>query len=262
VRDDLNWPAIENTGRVVDAVRADVLLTVEVEDRLSLERFNRHVLGETFPGAAYPYNLLVDGNDTRGIDIGLYSRQPILGVRSYSHVENDGSRVFSRDCPEFDVDLGAGRTLVVLGNHFKSKGYGDPAYTAARRLQQAIEVKKIYDQALARSPFVVVAGDLNDTPDSAPLTTLTTSTGLRDVMEHPTYVSGPDPRPGTYKSGNPKSSKIDYILLSPQLWNVVTAVGVERRGIWAPQSIVPVPGVTSTINQASDHGAVWADLNV
>lgn len=45
-----------------------------------------------------------------------------------SHVDDrvDGELVFSRDCPEYHVALPDGRRLVVLANHFKSKGYGEP----------------------------------------------------------------------------------------------------------------------------------------
>jgi len=43
---------------------------------------------------------------------------------------------------------------------------------------------------------VVVVGDFNDTPDSAPLVPLLARTDLRDITEHPAFVS--DGRPGTY----------------------------------------------------------------
>ncbi|PPS72815.1 MULTISPECIES: hypothetical protein [Streptomyces] len=33
VRDDLDWEVVRNTGRVIAAINADILLTVEVEER-------------------------------------------------------------------------------------------------------------------------------------------------------------------------------------------------------------------------------------
>ncbi|MFF4830340.1 hypothetical protein [Streptomyces sp. NPDC001315] len=54
VRDDLDWDAVKNTGRVVAEVDADILLTVEAEDRLTLDRFNRHVLGGLLGKRPYP----------------------------------------------------------------------------------------------------------------------------------------------------------------------------------------------------------------
>ena len=54
---------------MIQALKADVLCVVEVENRLVLDRFNRQVQGKFLP--AYQHNLLVDGNDERGIDVGL-----------------------------------------------------------------------------------------------------------------------------------------------------------------------------------------------
>ena len=60
--------------------------------------------------------------------------------------------------------------------------------------------------------------------------------------------------------------QFDYLLVSDPLWAGVQAVGVERRGIYRqsaegdPTKMFPeVKGLTS---QASDHGAVWADIEV
>src|SRR5262249_48248237 len=43
-RDDITWQATYNTGRVIDAVRPDVLITVEIENRPTLKRFCDQVL--------------------------------------------------------------------------------------------------------------------------------------------------------------------------------------------------------------------------
>src|SRR6516225_544680 len=66
LRKDVTWAATRNTARVAADVNADILLTVEVEDRLTLQRFNEQVLDAEF-GTSYLHNILVDGNDERGI---------------------------------------------------------------------------------------------------------------------------------------------------------------------------------------------------
>lgn len=259
-REEFTDDAILNTGRVIQKVNADIQLLVEAEDRWSIDLFNRQVLQEALLMPPYPYNLLVDGNDPRGIDLGLFSRFPILTVRPhFADVDDDGT-VFSRDCPEFEVRLESGETLWILGNHFKSKGFGDWRANNKKRERQAAKVKEIYEAALARSPFVIVAGDLNDTPDSDPLKPLLKQTDLKDVMTHSTY-SG---LPGTYDTCT-AANKIDYVLLSPALWDKVQAVGVERSGIYAPRAfkkagIAIMETVTSDVNSASDHASVWVDL--
>src|SRR5262245_59288544 len=39
-RDDVSWPATRNTGRVIAEVNPDIIVTVEVENRPTLQRFN------------------------------------------------------------------------------------------------------------------------------------------------------------------------------------------------------------------------------
>lgn len=263
--DELAWNVVRNTGRVVDAVRPDLLLCVEIEDRPALQRFNDQVLARDFPGAEFPYNLLIDGNDERGIDLGVLSRFPIREVRTHLFDRapgsgSDGGRVFSRDCPEYAIELPGDRLLWLIGNHLKSKGYGNFQESARRRLRQARRAREIYLEAMRRSPsdLVVVAGDFNDTPDSDPLKEMRRETGLRDVMTSSLYTG----RPGTFGTGNTENSKIDYLMLSPALWPGLRAVGVERRGVYTRDAHDRFDTVTSKANQASDHGALWADLDL
>jgi len=254
-RDEVNGEAVSNTGRVISEVKADILCLVEVENRLTLDRFNRQVLAKMPDFLPYEHNLLIDGNDPRGIDIGLLSRYPILSIRS--HIDAGGNNlIFNRDCPEFEVALPDGTALWILGNHFKSKGNGSFAENNAKRKRQAAEVARIYHEALQRSDFVIVLGDLNDSPDSAPLQPLLRGTNLKDVMQHPKYQG----LPGTYKTGVSIKQKLDYILLSPALWKRVQNVGVERKGVYARNASRRFHTVGSPETAASDHAAVWVDL--
>ena len=104
-REDISWKATFNTGRVIAEVNPDILLVVEVENRPTLLRFNHQILGAEF-GRKYRHSMVLDGNDLRGIDVGILSRFPIESVRS--HVDEpfeSVNKTFSRDCPEFDVVL-------------------------------------------------------------------------------------------------------------------------------------------------------------
>ena len=71
-RELIQAPAIENTGRIIGEVKADVLCLVEVESRPVLRSFNDTIL----KAAPYPHAMLIDGNDDRGIDVGVMSRFP------------------------------------------------------------------------------------------------------------------------------------------------------------------------------------------
>src|SRR5262249_20751632 len=125
-------------------------------------------------------------------------------------------------------------------------------------------VRAIYDarrqQGVTR---IAVIGDFNDTPDSSPLAPLLAQgSDLRDVFDHPNFQS--DGRPGTFGNGA-KSEKIDYILLSPELFTLVTTAGVFRKGVWGGKNgdLFPhFPEMTKAIHAASDHAAVFVDLNI
>ncbi|MGW3203566.1 endonuclease/exonuclease/phosphatase family protein [Streptomyces sp. NPDC001135] len=255
-QDDLDMAAVKNTGRVVREVNADVLLVPEVEDRLTLARFNQHVLGLGLGWQPYPFNLLIDGNDPRGIDIGILSRLPITSVRPHLFDPDPADPtkpLFSRDCPEYEIQLGGGESLVLLGNHLKSKFNDDPRL----RLSQAERVAEIYRAALKRTPNVVVAGDLNDFPDSKPVGVLLgADPPPRDVMSHPLYRG----EPGTHGTCHSTRDKLDYILLPPDPWSKVQRVGLETRGIFAHPNHFDT--VTSKADEASDHAALFVDLEL
>jgi endonuclease/exonuclease/phosphatase family metal-dependent hydrolase len=258
-RDTTNAEALANTGRVVQKVKPDVLCLVEVEDRLAMDRFNGRVLRPA--GVAFDHDLLVDGNDPRGIDLGLYSQFPIRSVRSHIDEPDPVTKpfpLFSRDCPEYEVELGGGKTLWMLCNHFKSK-LGSPTTSNAKRKRQADKVKSLLNRFNLATDHVVVCGDLNDTPNSAPLTNLLSKPKLHDVLASP-LLNGPR---WTYQDGK---DQIDYLLVSEALHNKLTAVGIERRGIFHKTSFnnqfPHFPQVKDKVTQASDHAAVWADFNL
>jgi hypothetical protein len=154
-----------------------------------------------------------------------------------------------------------GARLVVLPNHFKSKRGGNSSADNERRKKQGERAHTIASAALSRTPLVLVAGDLNDTPDSGALQELLKD-GFADVQSHPSY---PTDRPGTFATGT-ASNKIDYLILSPDLRTALHATGIERRGTYHPQlwtsfpacitarkrQIITASGPTSTCKAAED----------
>jgi len=255
--DDVKWMATYNTGRVVAEANADIVICIEIENRPTLQRFNEQVLKAEFNGA-YPHVMVIDGNDMRGIDVGIMSRYPISGMRSHVDDTNpSGERTFSRDCPEYVVELPDDHRVVVIPNHFKSKRGGDSPAVKARRLAQASSASAIAKAALAISPYVLLGGDLNDTPTSETLRPLFLD-GFEDVQTHPSY---PQDRPGTYDTGTARN-KIDYLITSAPLRNGLRAAGIERRGSYHPNTWTPFDTVKRKADEASDHHLVWADFSL
>jgi endonuclease/exonuclease/phosphatase family metal-dependent hydrolase len=256
-REDINWKATFNTGRVIQEIKPDILIVIEVENRPTLERFNDQVLRAQFQ-FAYQHFLVIDGNDDRGIDVGIMSRFPIVEIRS--HVDDPGASghpLFSRDCPEYDLLIPTGERFVVIPNHLKSKRNGNDQASQERRRAQAERAHAIAGAALSRSSFVLIGGDLNDTPDSETLASLFAD-GFEDVISHPNY---PTDRPGTYETGLARH-KLDYLIMSPQLRSRLSDTGIERRGSYHPNTWEPFDTVTKTSEEASDHHLVWADFNL
>lgn len=259
-REAISDAAMTNTARVIAEVNPEILVMVEVEDRPALIHFHSEVLKPMLKSMnlpPYEHLMVIDGNDERGIDVGIISREPIL--RMCSHVDDvtGGSHTFSRDCPEYYLARNGGQEIVVLPNHFASKGSDK---TGKRRRVQAEAVKAIYEHIREKYDYVIVAGDFNDFPaPNGPLSPLLEKTDLKDAMSLTEIYKG---LPGTYMHATAKE-KIDYLLLSPELVKCVTAVDVNRRGFYAPtkwESFENINKKTKDRNQASDHHCVWADL--
>lgn len=278
----VNEIAILNTGRVIRDVNADILAVIEAEDRVSLKKFSRFVYDEVIEELPvgqrpepYASVMVIDGNDNRGIDVGLMTKAGFeIGLmRSHIHdLKADGEPVYSRDCPEYAVTTPGGETIWFLPNHFKSKFGGNDATSIAKREAQAAHTANIY-RSLRDNGYenIVVLGDLNDTPDSAPLQPLLSNTDLRDVSDHPNFEVGQFDVPannnhrgiGTYGLGN-DNDKIDYLLLSPALFNRVRSAGLFRKGAWPgsrPQRWEVYDQLIEKIHVASDHHVIWAEID-
>jgi endonuclease/exonuclease/phosphatase family metal-dependent hydrolase len=259
------------TAKVIGEVAADILCVVEAEDRPSLVRFNEELLG-----SRYGHAMLVDGNDPRGIDVGLFCAAAIdiRSVRSHVDVPDPGSaghRLFSRDCPVYRLGLPGGAELVLLVNHLKSQSvtHGDPD---ALRGRQSTKVRAIYDEVRAAgAEYVAVLGDLNKGPTNdnqhptlEPL--LGPGAPLTDTAGLPVF--DPGPRPGTFQSCSLRN-RLDYVLVSPELAAKITAGGVCRKGLWGtptnqtpPRDWTIFPEITRSLEAASDHAAVWVDIDL
>lgn len=249
------------TAKVIADIDADIVAIVEAEDRPSLLRLNAELLG-----GRYRHVMLVDGNDERGIDVGIMTKAgfPIRSIRSHVDTEDADGVVFSRDCPNYEVDTPAGVTLRVLVNHFKSQsGGGD-----SRRRRQAEEVRRLADNLTAAGEHVIVAGDLNEGPraegeEPVNLAALFDPDGpLVSCYDLPAFDTGP--RPGSYDSCGLRN-RLDYILVSRSLRPAVTGGRLHRRGLWGSRKTPPdawdiYDEMTEPVHQASDHAALVVEL--
>ena len=163
--------------------------------------------------------------------------------------------------------------LYVIVNHLKSQSWtsGNPD---PLRTRQANRVVEIYADLRHRGATdVAVVGDFNkgptnDAPPRHPTLEALFQAGneLVDATTLAAFDSGP--RPGTFQSCGVRD-RLDYIFLSPQLAAKLTAGGVFRKGLWGaptnknpPKSWPIYPEITAPLQAASDHAAIWIDVDL
>ena len=265
---ELATEAVDETGtrmtaKVIADVDADVLAIVEAKNRPSLIRLNHELLADR-----YRHMMLVDGNDERGIDVGILTKRgyPIDQIRSNVDAEDATGSIFSRDCCEYVVTTPSGSVLHILVNHFKSQSGGG----GSLRFRQAAKVREIVDDLVAADEHVIVLGDLNEGPPAAGqaptnLATLFDPAGpLVSCYDLPGFELGD--RPGTYAPCGLRD-RLDYVLLSRSLEPAFLGGKVFRKGIWGDRVSRPTawetyPEMTESVHQASDHGAIVVELDL
>ncbi|MCA9101410.1 MAG: endonuclease/exonuclease/phosphatase family protein [Planctomycetales bacterium] len=217
--DDDTTPAkprqqLEQVASVIREIDADVLALEEVENRGYLERFIEVFL----PDMGYRHVVHFEGNDLRGSDPCLVSREPIGAVTSYRHLrfedEELGEQRFRRDVIRVEILPVDGDPFDVWVVHLKSnhdgRNYAEPV-----RAAEARQIRALLDGALRTNPDrpFVVCGDFNDTEQSTAVTTIT-ATGplaLRSFWE-----TLPADERITFNR-EPYRSMIDFILFSPAM---------------------------------------------
>jgi endonuclease/exonuclease/phosphatase family metal-dependent hydrolase len=263
VTEPVNEIGTRMTAQVIRDVDADIIAVIEAEDRPSLVRFNHDLLD-----GLYRHVMLVDGNDERGIDVGIMTKAgfPIRAIRSNVDAVDASGTIFSRDCCQYEIETPSGAVLQVLVNHFKSQSGGG----GGKRRRQATEVRRIVDQLIAGEEHVIVLGDLNEgqpAEDQPPpnLGALFEPGGpLGSCFALPGFETGQ--RLGTYNSAGIRD-RLDYILISASLESAFAGGEVFRKGVWGSRSTRPTnwetyPEMTASVHQASDHAAIVVRLDL
>ena len=234
---------------VMESSQADVIALQEVENLEILTQFrNENGLKDD-----YPYVVLVEGNDGRGIDVALLSKHPIQNVESHKDevfpIKGQKDRGFLRDLLQADIDIPEYGPVRFFLNHFASKRGG--ARADSMREAEAKAAREIIKRETKGFPGqrYVMMGDFNDTPDSKSVQTLTQKDdegwGLVDAFRNePDTISYPTSEKTARKWGY---KRIDQILLSPALAKDQIEEQVHKH----PSS-----------KEASDHWMVSADSAV
>jgi len=262
-----------DTKRIADrmlSMDVDVLAVQEVENIGILRQFNREHLG-----GMYGYQVLIEGNDPRFIDIAVLSKLPIGAVSSYQtavHPDDPTRPVFGRDLQEVEI-WSTGRTIklfTLYNNHLKSNfvPFGEDPVAGAtkantRRRHQTDTVARIVEARMRPDSRYIVLGDMNDPPDSPHLAPMTQAPGLglANALTAPTETrpakqeqprEAPQSTAWTHRfkrSGLPPEHKLyDQIWLSPSLAGRQTGAFIDRRERHG--------------GDGSDHDPAWVTLEM
>ncbi len=269
------------TAQALVATGAEVCALQEVENLVTLTAFdNRYVA--RWAGRPFGERVLFEGNDGRGIDVGLLSQLPVIYQRS--HARETWGRLgirppkggsvndyaFRRDCLEVDIQK-EGRALTLFVCHFKSM-HGGRDRTARVRRAEAEAVRRIVERRFpdpSQEDWVIL-GDFNDywevdghpvRPHGlAPLVGDGFAVDLASVA-----IADPYDRWTHFYSGDGTYGALDHIFLSPRLaaHNTRAEVDIVRAG--APYRAERYegerfPGVGWNLPKASDHCPMAATL--
>lgn len=126
----------------------DILFLEEVENLSILKRLNKEYL----QAAGYQTEVLIEGNDKRGIDVALLSRFPLVGKPELHHYGEA-----TRGILEAKLKLPNGDVITVAGIHFPSQGNPVEKRAAAMDKLRALILKD------GKDALVLVGGDGNIT---------------------------------------------------------------------------------------------------
>ncbi len=242
---------IEKIANTIDVAGAPLIVGLqEVENIAVLEDI---AASEILAGYGYEA-LLIEGTDSRGIDVGYLirgDRATFISLEQFIAPEGLTSRPPLLVQVEVDTENGSA-TVFVLNNHFTSMSAGVEA-TEPRRNAQAAWNAEVLQGILAEHPdaMVAVIGDLNSFYNSRPINT------LREAgMNHAFEIIPEDARYSYIFQG--LSQTLDHILVTPTLFELLTRTEVLHvNADFGP----PDPGDLSPMS-TSDHDPVVAVFEV
>ena len=237
---------------------AKVIIDLEADAIAFQEVQNEHVLADLFRDKINPklekpkrFTAFIchPSHDPRGINVALATRFAVNGSMDFKEREfgdlDEKAKKFSRDLLGVDMNATPSYRFMFFVAHLKSKMGGETS--TYKRCLEAEEIRKILDKpTFGGTPFItqdiLVAGDMNDDPDTETITILRGEEPnvlkdlLADVDPNHTY-----PTHTRYKK-----TRLDYIFASATIQ--ITDVEIHRENPAAAE--------------ASDHYPVSATVDV
>ncbi|WP_435138463.1 hypothetical protein [Formosa sp. A9] len=251
--------ATSNKARVISEINPDILVLQEVEDRISLEQFNKELLPK-FQCAPYKDIQIIQNNIDHGLETALLLREGYELLHIKTHYQNP--------LIEFKILMPDTSVLHLLAINFK-KTTNENDVLDEKRAFFSLYLAKRYEALIAEgNQHIVIAGSLGAPSYCYSVAPLIQKTSLKDITRHLSFEvildQGVDEkyhRLGAYRKGvNIKQT--DYMLLSPRLFEVLVDSGLNRKGMWPkhrPQ-FHHYKSIKNSTQAASSHPLVWGKL--
>lgn len=256
--------ATDNKALVIADVNADILLLHEVEDRASLEEFNREVLPK-YDCEPYAQTFVIQNNDMGGLETAILLREGYQLVSVKTHLIGGYSDQFQH-LLEYEIKTPLLEKIWMLGIHLLPLEEGDKTII---RHSQFKNITKIYEALIAEGKTnIIIIGTLNVASYSALLTSFITENKLKDITKHLSFEVDCDEgvdatyfRLGAFRLGT-NLVQNDYMLLSHTLFEKLADSGLNRKAIWPEKASQwkIYKSVTSKQNAASEHPVVWGRI--
>lgn len=231
--------SFDSTGR-----GPDIIVLEEIENKNVLNM----LVNKGLSGLGYQYYVLIEGDDSRGIDIALISKFPIVSALRHPLVIN-GTKLDTRGILEVLINVD-GRRVVVFGNHWPSQNNPTNHRIASAQLLETMASRDTAD-------LVIALGDFNTLPNERPSPFSFLTSFIDAETEARKVQSGLNPGTHFYQGG---WSSLDRILIhknSPlrPLFNrfqIITRPFMMKRDPRTGQ-IIPNRFNTNTGEGYSDH---------
>ncbi len=133
----------------------DILVVEEVENKNVLNK----LVTKGLSGMGYQNITLIEGDDTRGIDVAVISKYPVKSAKRYPIVVN-GTKLDTRGILEVVIAVD-NQDVVVYANHWPSQ-----SNPTQERVASAILLSQLANAQ--KADLIVAAGDFNTLPSESP----------------------------------------------------------------------------------------------
>jgi len=260
---NLDWNEAKFTKKLLGLARViksfdatglgpDIILVQEVENKNVLSK----LVSKGLKDMGYQHIALLEGDDKRGIDVGVISRFPIVRSQIHPLIMN-GSRIDTRGILEVELKVDD-QEIIIFNNHWPSQG--NPT---SHRLASAEQLAKLAERHAKRADLILAVGDFNTiaTEEPYPLALLK---NFEDVVEQ-ARRAGHRIHPGThFFRGEWSSLDRVFIHKSSAIKPKLSSVEIMNRDFVLKKengTMVPNRFNHETAEGFSDHLGIAVEFN-